>query len=124
MMLGLEVTYNSGNVVQHGNVPTAADGLSEIHQFSLEDKERITGVKVRRAGRMIDQLTFSTSHQRSIGPFGGQPLSGSEHQMTVPDQPSAAHLAYLTGIDEYDQGDTCILYVRLVWAYCEWQPCT
>jgi len=120
MMLGLEVTYSTGYVVQHGNVPTAADG--EIHQFSLEEKERITGVKVRRAGRMIDQLTFTTSHQRSIGPFGGH--SGSEHQMTVPDQPSAAHLAYLTGIHACDHGDICIVYLRLVWAYCEWQPCT
>jgi len=121
MMLGLEVTYSTGNVVQYGNVPTAADGLT-VHQFSLEDTERITGVKVRRAGRMIDQLTFTTSHQRSIGPFGSH--SDSEHQMTVPDQPSAAHLAYLTGISMYDQGDTCIICLRLVWAYCEWQPCT
>ena len=119
-MLGLEVTYSTGDVVQHGNVPTAADGLREIHQFSLEDKERITGVKVR-AGWMIDQLTFTTSHQRSIGPFGGH--GGSEHKLAVPDQPST-YLAYLVGRVANDQGDTCIRHLEFVWAYCEWQPCT
>jgi len=119
MMLGLEVTYSTGDVVQHGNVPTAADGLREIHQFSLEDKERITGVKVR-AGWMIDQLTFTTSHQRSIGPFGGH--GGSEHKLAVPDQPST-YLAYLAGRVVDIEGDTCIRYLEFVFAYLAFIPC-
>jgi len=119
MMLGLEVTYSTGDVVQHGNIQTAAYGPRVIHQFSLRDKERITGVNVR-AGWMIDQLTFITSRQRSIGPFGGP--GGSEHKLAVPDQPSA-YLAYLTGRVANDQGDTCIRNLEFVWAYCEWQPC-
>ena len=119
MMLGLEVTYSTGDVVQHGNVQTAADGRRTRHAFSLEDKERIIGVEVN-AGWMIDQLTFTTT-QRKIGPFGGP--GGGKYSLPVPGLKSA-YLAYLVGRVANDQGDTCIRHLEFVWAYCECQPCT
>ena len=115
VMLGLKVTYSTGHVVKHGNIPVLArvDPRREIHEFSLEPPERIVSATVR-AGWMIDQLTFTTSQQRVIGPFGGP--GGSEYKFSVPDHPSA-YLAYLKGCVDRTPEDTAVRHLVFVWAY-------
>ena len=115
VMVGVKVTYSTGDVVQHGDIPVLAahDARREIHAFMLESSERIVSATVR-AGWMIDQLTFTTSQQRVIGPFGGS--GGSEYTFGISNQPSA-YLAYLKGCVDRTQGDTAVRHLVLVWAY-------
>jgi len=115
VMLGLKVTYSTGHVVKHGNIPVlaASDTQREIHQFTLEPSERIVSTTVR-AGWMVDQLTFVTSRQRVIGPFGGS--GGSQYKFSVPNQ-SSAYLAYLKGCVDKTQDDTGVRHLVFVWAY-------
>lgn len=105
--------YSTGDVVQHGNIPTKVRSRREIHEFSLEPRERIVAVTAR-SGWMLDQLTFTTNQHREIGPFGGP--GGSKRQLSVPNQPSA-YLAYLKGCVDDTQEDTGVRHVEFVWAY-------
>jgi len=115
VMLGVKVKYSTDHVVQHGNIPVLAAGNTRqaIHEFSLEPTERIVSATVR-AGWMVDQLTFTTSQQRVIGPFGG--MGGSQHAVDVWNQPMA-YLAYLKGRVDQTQGETGVRHLEFVWAY-------
>ena len=115
---GLKVTYSTGHVVQHGDIPVLAAGETrrEIHQFTLEPSERIVSATVR-AGWMIDQLTFTTSQQRVIGPFGG--TGGSEHKLSPDKSMPSAYLAYLRGRVDRTQDETSVRHLVLVWAYLD-----
>ena len=109
---GLKIFYNGGKEVKL----RSDSAQSELHQFHLEENERIVKVEVR-SGWMIDCLTFYTNKhdtdggQKSYGPFGGD--SGSFSSET----PSGS-FGFLAGVAFAivdSQGEEGITRLQFAW---------
>lgn len=111
---GISVQYRSGKLVIHGEKPKLESIFVSEHEFSLEENEVITKIKVR-SGWMIDSLKFFTNFGRELGPFGGS--GGSARTATLYDD-HYDEISYLHSFDGkvvMAQGCLGITCLKFVW---------
>lgn len=103
----IEVTYNTGKSVLHGNIQNEMD----VHEFKLNPDERIINIK-GQAGWLLDCLSFETNLGRKFGPYGD--AGGSKKCF----QPKYQHsyLAGLRGRVSRYHGCTYVRRLRFAWA--------
>ena len=101
---GLKVFYSNGESPMYGG----NDG--EVHEFHLDDDERIVKAEVH-SGWMVDNLTFFTNKGKELGPYGG--YGGGEYH----EEPRGKYgfLSYLKGAVAVAQEKPGIIKLKLVW---------
>lgn len=103
----IEVTYNTGKTVLHGNVLSNM----EIHEFKLQSEERIVNIR-GSTGWLIDCLQFETNFNRTFGPYGG---TGGGERCFQP-KSSKSYLAGLKGCVSNNNGHLYVRRLRFAWA--------
>ena len=110
---GYEVTHSNGYTVQHGG----KDFGHEVYEFSLDEGEVITSVIVN-AGFMIDSITFNTSKNRVLGPYGG-PGGSTYHNSHSGKDKQSGYLVCTSGAVVDTQGSLGVNCLKFIWAHSE-----
>ncbi|KAK2149179.1 hypothetical protein LSH36_463g02019 [Paralvinella palmiformis] len=108
---GFEVTHGNGYIVQHGG----KDYGHEVYEFVLG--EVITSVDIN-AGFMIDRITFNTSKNRVLGPYGGSGGSTYHNGHSGKDKLSGYLVCSSGGVVD-TQGSLGINSLKFIWAHIE-----
>ena len=103
---GIKVFYSNGQSPMYGG----NDEDKEVHEFHLDDDERIIKAKIC-SGWMVDSLTFFTNKGRKLGRYGGD---GGAKKTEKP-RGRYNFLSRLTGVVVKTQEKLAVINLRLVW---------
>ena len=108
---GYDVRYNNGYTVHHGG----QDFGYETYTFELEEDEMVISLEIN-SGWLIDQVTFKTSKNRTLGPYGG-PGGGRMHNGHSGRGEMGGYLVCMNGAVVHDLGAPAISSLRFQWAH-------
>ena len=108
---GYDVRYNNGYTVHHGG----QDFGYETYQFELEEDEMVISLEIN-SGWLIDQVTFKTSKNRVLGPYGGP---GGGHSLNAHSgrDVMGGYLVCMNGAVVQDQEAPAITCLKFQWAH-------